>query len=1481
MLDTRKCLKKGTVLRLDKEYVIQEEIGRGASCLVYDGYYIDSGRHLVRIKECYPYDIDADRDAGGAIIPAKSWEKQFEAAKQIFSDAYRRNNEFRNKEGLINATVDSRWKHKKNNTIYSIISYIEGMDYRKFSESCLKNIFIRMKRLCKIIEDYHKDGYLHLDIKPENILIPSDTKEQVVLFDFDSLLEIKNLEGENEVRISCSKGFSAPELVQGDRKKIGTVTDIYSIGAVIFYKIFGKTPGVWDRTWNAAYDFSTIFFPDERYQPKLFQKLTEFFHKTLSAAVLRYQNMKEVIAALEELEKISDVEGVILLNNFSYSFSQFVGRREELLQIQNKLKETDIVFLSGMGGIGKTELAKNFANKYRNQFNRIVFLRFTNSIMETVCSDELVIAGCEVEKQESLSDFYARKIASLKQSVDKNDLIILDNFDNKNNGDAIEEDEQFNDMLNCGCRLLITTRENFWREYDYAQIDIGPLKNDFEYKDLFQKNNSKEYSDREWESIDQLFLLFENHTMTIALLAKYLLHTEQMPSELLCQIEKRNGLVNAVNPVRHNKDDMRRERQMYSHLQILFNLSGFKEMETEIMRSLSLLGPVRIRKSIFVQYFKACSSMEEHLENLLKHGWVEEDVKTGKISLHQIILDLAYNTLKPTAENCPHMIRSMISYFREKEECGVYRENREKMAEYFIDRIGGSDYLLAELYYEYCRNIKYEEQTLKDALQICQETDSFESDILTVKLHQLEIRALIKKKEWIELEEDQMESALNDVYCEVFQLERNIFANLRNAVLRKNKIPQNRNQIILPEITDIENKKVSFFQDLKRRKEETEKVSGDIFESYIEKGYMIAPYVNDTLVRLFLKTADAVETLGNRICEECFLMEEPYFSGLGSIYHDAKQIYLYTCKLAEQKFISYEVKEDVYKKIIEFFAEDDFMYSFRCAHVGDESKRALYSEKLHDVRAVLTGGNEMFNSSEVSYAEAAWQAGQNGRYEDALALYQRALEKNQIFPEDFFREMSDAYISLYEYEKAETLLMDALRGHKTEGTDICAILEKIVEIYELQKNIKGVIEYCNRIIQNQKNLAEEGDLKAIARVLVFSIKKAKWEGGGRIHLEEREYLEWNKYFRILNTCGTLDHILVSAYCEYAKYCWETDQPGQVVELLFSAAEKYLGACDYSSAEKVYHCITGDSRFKETRKELYIKSILGEAAILGGYTGGAKTALELCRYAEELIKEETTDREYIEAALKKVQANIYHYSEDYYDYEKYRNKLRQCNYYLLTERKVQQQINNKSAFEEWKEAADNYIDFADTEMVERCLQRMEKEAEKEKKMSCFLIYYSTCCTWDKKSHAMDKLSVHIKELFSRLNEYIYCNEETVDQTICLRVLEVIGSNALECKAYDIALCASLFSVFIILDTQWMSKPEVLEDLLEKEFFAKDYVCRADKFFPDRIEADKVDHITQLIEKLLVGIEGNMELKELYVKLRGIEKRYRTTQVEFKR
>jgi len=146
-------------------------------------------------------------------------------------------------------------------------------------------------------------------------------------------------------------------------------------------------------------------------------------------------------------------------NNILYHGSKnFVGREEELAQIDQNLKKSGIVAISGMGGVGKTELVTQYARRNESDFpGGICWLR----ARESVLAEEIILfAQNEMQLQVPQQNFQGKTL-SLVEQVDwywKNwrpsdglVLVILDDVTDFGNClEFLPKNNRF--------RLLITTR---------------------------------------------------------------------------------------------------------------------------------------------------------------------------------------------------------------------------------------------------------------------------------------------------------------------------------------------------------------------------------------------------------------------------------------------------------------------------------------------------------------------------------------------------------------------------------------------------------------------------------------------------------------------------------------------------------------------------------------------------------------------------------------------------------------------------------------------------------------------------------------------------------------------------------------------------------------------------------------------------------------------------------------------------------------
>lgn len=263
-MSTRKSLKKYTELRCinhDKStiiYTIQNEIGRGGSCIVYDAYYINNAgkQNPVRIKECYPFKLNIVRDENGQLTPVEWDNEKFNQYKQRLKESFEISNELFTTSGLTNSIANPVDIYETNNTIYIVTSYLEGETISSDMFRSLKECVIVVKSTAKAIKMIHDKGYLYLDIKPDNIFVLNGTLEIVQLFDFDSLIPIDKKDEIGNYRLSYSKGFAPLEQRMGQFKNIDKYTDVFGVGALLFYLIFGKAPYALECDITAKYDYS-------------------------------------------------------------------------------------------------------------------------------------------------------------------------------------------------------------------------------------------------------------------------------------------------------------------------------------------------------------------------------------------------------------------------------------------------------------------------------------------------------------------------------------------------------------------------------------------------------------------------------------------------------------------------------------------------------------------------------------------------------------------------------------------------------------------------------------------------------------------------------------------------------------------------------------------------------------------------------------------------------------------------------------------------------------------------------------------------------------------------------------------------------------------------------------------------------------------------------------------------------------------------
>jgi len=110
----------------------------------------------------------------------------------------------------------------------------------------IRGVHIRLKRLvelvCMALEHIHERGWLHRDIKPDNILMNKSSEVRVIDFSlacraatgFSKMLHRK------QMTVMGTRTYMAPEQILG--KPLTPQTDIYNFGVTLFELLTGETP---------------------------------------------------------------------------------------------------------------------------------------------------------------------------------------------------------------------------------------------------------------------------------------------------------------------------------------------------------------------------------------------------------------------------------------------------------------------------------------------------------------------------------------------------------------------------------------------------------------------------------------------------------------------------------------------------------------------------------------------------------------------------------------------------------------------------------------------------------------------------------------------------------------------------------------------------------------------------------------------------------------------------------------------------------------------------------------------------------------------------------------------------------------------------------------------------------------------------------------------------------------------------------------
>jgi serine/threonine protein kinase len=234
-------LAPGATLR-QGTYRIERVLGQGGFGITYLATDVSLDR-LVAVKEFFPKDF-CDRDASTSHVTlgtTGSEELILKMKAKFLKEA--RNIAKLNHPGIIKIYAS----FEENNTAYYVMEYIDGESLsgmvKQGGPLPETKALSYIKKVGHALEYIHDNKINHLDVKPANIMVRR-VDDEPILIDFGLSKQYDtNGHQTSTTPVGISHGFAPLEQYNaGGVNEFSPQTDIYSLGATLYYLLSGVVP---------------------------------------------------------------------------------------------------------------------------------------------------------------------------------------------------------------------------------------------------------------------------------------------------------------------------------------------------------------------------------------------------------------------------------------------------------------------------------------------------------------------------------------------------------------------------------------------------------------------------------------------------------------------------------------------------------------------------------------------------------------------------------------------------------------------------------------------------------------------------------------------------------------------------------------------------------------------------------------------------------------------------------------------------------------------------------------------------------------------------------------------------------------------------------------------------------------------------------------------------------------------------------------
>jgi tetratricopeptide (TPR) repeat protein len=329
-----------------------------------------------------------------------------------------------------------------------------------------------------------------------------------------------------------------------------------------------------------------------------------------------------------------------------------IGRGSDLTALHNSLhREKRVVVVNGIGGIGKTTLARAYISRYYEEYRHIVWItQDSDDIAKDFASTAGLVHNLNINSALAGPEaLFPEIIRKLKSITARPNLLIIDNGERSL--------KRYRDMLPAqpNWHLLVTSRETIT---GFHHQPLGFL-DDKQAFALFKKHYP--YNTINNAGIKQLVKAVDYHTLTIEIMAKMAALQRYDLAALRKAIQKD---LKANVEITHNRHSKPIEK-IGSYLQTTFTLSHLSEPELWLLKQFTCLPPEpqsyqRVRALLVDEQGDHAACFAETLMRLSDKGWLSHHAGADTYDMHRIIAGVVRKE-RPVALNDVTRLLSVIT----------------------------------------------------------------------------------------------------------------------------------------------------------------------------------------------------------------------------------------------------------------------------------------------------------------------------------------------------------------------------------------------------------------------------------------------------------------------------------------------------------------------------------------------------------------------------------------------------------------------------------------------------------------------------------------------------------------------------------------------------------------------------------------------------------------------------------------------------